>query len=164
MNAIRLAPLDSPIHKANQNNNNHNATGGGGTAGGGAAAGGGGVMSTRKSFSETQSTGGQGPPAGGQGQPGETEEVDGKKKDDVRMRVGYYQMDKMHHVRYVFIPKAMLRNPQVRDPLSRPLPTPIYPPITPLRTPIYPPSPSLHPYTLTHNYPRQSTSTPSHIY
>ena len=136
MNAIRLAPLDSPIHKANQNNNNHNATGGGGTAGGGAAAGGGGVMSTRKSFSETQSTGGQGPPAGGQGQPGETEEVDGKKKDDVRMRVGYYQMDKKHHVRYVFIPKAMLRNPQVRDPLSRPLPTPIYPPITPLRTPI----------------------------
>jgi hypothetical protein len=47
--------------------------------------------------------------------------VDGKKKDDVRMRVGYYQMDKKHHVRYVFIPKAMLRNPQVTDLFSTPL-------------------------------------------
>ena len=84
MSAVRLPPLDSPS-KANIN-------------GGGAT--------TRKSFTETLSSGGQplAPTA-------ETDEADGKKKD-IRMRVGYYQMDKKHHVRYVFIPKAMLRNPQ----------------------------------------------------
>ena len=99
MNAIRLAPLDTPTHKTTTNHNNSITA---------AAAGGGGIMAARKSFSEAQS--GQ-----GQGQAGEAEEVDGKKKDDVRMRVGYYQMDKKHHVRYAFIPKAMLRNPQVSE-------------------------------------------------
>ena len=50
--------------------------------------------------------------ASGAGPHGEAEEAEANKKDDIRMRVGYYQMDKKHNVRYVFIPKAMLRNPQ----------------------------------------------------
>ena len=85
--AVRLAPLDTPLKAP------INVGGDGGTA------------TTRKSFSEAMS-------GGGGGQPVEAEEAEGKKKDDMRMRVGYYQMDKKHHVRYVFIPKAMLRNPQ----------------------------------------------------
>ena len=61
---------------------------------------GGGAMPKRDSFDKHA------------GQPGEVEEADANKKDDVRMRVGYYQIDRKHNVRYVFIPKAMLRNPQ----------------------------------------------------
>ena len=39
------------------------------------------------------------------------EDEGGDKKDEVRMRVGYYQMTGHGNVRYVFIPKAMLRRP-----------------------------------------------------
>jgi hypothetical protein len=39
------------------------------------------------------------------------EDEGGDKKDEVRMRVGYYQMTGHGNGRYVFIPKAMLRRP-----------------------------------------------------
>ena len=100
MSAIKLAPLDTP-HQFNHNNHHAAATGGGG--------GGGGIASstTRRSFnSEGMPIVGGG--VGVQPLPVETEEVDGNKKDNVRMRVGYYQMDKKHNVRYVFIPKGRL--------------------------------------------------------